>query len=112
MLELGGCPSPTATNDGPYVRLTNLLYNTAIGGSLESDLHKVCMEHLKALKDEGLDLSARYWRMLRSTSPPMPADLLPLAEATKAEFRARRIEAAREWPTLQQIVDEILPRGA
>jgi hypothetical protein len=86
LIDLGGVGHmPTLYRDGPYVRLTNLLYNTAVGG--DSDLHKICRGHFKALKaEDGDDLypSNRKWPM-----PPMPPELKQLVEADLAAYRAR-----------------------
>ena len=108
LLDYGG-HTPTLTKGGPYLTLAGLLYKTATGR--DGDLENACSKHFASLKTsdepEPLDLTARHLRSLGPTSP-MPSSLLALIERDRAKERQRRIAAARSWPPLQQIIDDLL----
>ena len=101
LLDFGGA-RVSRTCDGAYVKLANLLHKTAVGG--DSDLHRVCKQRLKELwANDELDLYAP-----KGGRPRPPPEINRLMEADVAAFRAQRIEAAKKWPPLQQVVDRVL----
>ena len=103
---------PSLYADGDYVKLTGLLLKAATDEpQIRATNAHACGEHFKLLKEDG---GNPYINRLRNSAPVMTSGNDDLERLMKAhavnveEVRRRRIQAEADFPSLHQLLDEML----